>query len=383
MAQLGEGRGQRAALERERGRAAETLDRLTVELQELGPEADARKAVAAAEGAQKAAQGQREERQKADREAADATAQVKRIVALEASLIRQGAECETCGSKLTADKRQERAGALKTERGKLEAWLKKHERVGHLDLEGVAAASRNLDDAKRRLTAIGDRLLRHAEAAEELKALDAELGRTPAADPALQTELAEVRARIKKGQGLAGEASALNASWDRYDDSQLQWRKLSDEVVALERLCEALGPKGIGERLLRERFDGVLGKLNRVLARFGLEMAVGADPWALRFAGRPALLMSASERWRAGFCLQLAVGALTGAKLAIIDGVDILDPRNRGVFFALAKDAVAAGLVDQVICTGTLQDPAVLKMKWEAPVAAYHLPEPGRIERLG
>ena len=368
--QIGEGRGRRTALESERAHLVEVVDRLAVEIGELGTEATAQKAITAAEVAVKAAQDAQEARQKADLQVATTQARVKIIAGLEVALARQGAECETCGTALTKEKRQERAEALKAERGKLELWLKKNAQpvLGN----GAAKASRALDDAKRLLARIGDRQLQQAKEAQRLKDFDADLAAGPPSNASVESELVEVRGRISKGQQFNAEAVALNQRWDRHDDAQIKWKKLSEDVVALERLCDALGPKGIGEKILQERFGAVMSKLNRVLARFGLEMGVQADPWALRFAGRPTLLLSGSERWRAGFCLQVAVGSLTGAKLAVVDGADILDQANRAVLMSVAKDAVEKGLVEQIIVTATPADASMLK-GWASPFRAYHL----------
>ena len=45
--------------------------------------------------------------------------------------------------------------------------------------------------------------------------------------------------------------------------------------------------------------------------------------------GRPALLCSESERWRAQASIQLTLAAMTGSRAVVLDRGDILDPMGR------------------------------------------------------
>jgi hypothetical protein len=129
------------------------------------------------------------------------------------------------------------------------------------------------------------------------------------------------------------------------------------EWAVSERMAEALAPDGVRASVMRQRlgaFNKRLGDIvdtaNRTAkpgdpvtpgSRFG-EVVV-TDEFEARYDGRPYALISESERWRVDLVVAAALGQLEGARLIVVDRLDVLHaPARRGVLLMLKALGIPA-----------------------------------------
>lgn len=154
------------------------------------------------------------------------------------------------------------------------------------------------------------------------------------------------------------------------------------EWAVSERMAEALAPDGVRASVMRQRlgaFNKRLGDIvdtaNRTAkpgepvtpgSRFG-EVVV-TDEFEARYDGRPYALISESERWRVDLVVTAALGQLEGARLIVVDRLDVLHaPARRGVLLmlkALGIPALIAMTAKQVEDAPDLRAAAVGTRHW-------------------
>lgn len=245
----------------------------------------------------------------------------------------------------------ERAGALKQE-------------IEHLDSEisEVRAKISELREKERDLLARSRALDQKREALEELTRKKAELERKVAelsgAQEACDREkLSQLQRKI---QDLETE---LEVDGKILEAVEL-WKeklRLQEKVRRLEVLCQALSPKGIVADLLSQALTRVNELTQRLMTDLtDGEYSLSLDPdfrIRLERKGYGVLtLPSASERFRAGIVIQAALSELSGLRLMVIDGLDILDQQNKGFFFRFVNQIKDRFDTILVFCT-TGQNP--------------------------
>ena len=211
--------------------------------------------------------------------------------------------------------------ALEDLRAKRSVVSEKIERLG-VDIQRNAVA---LADAREKLTAA-----QKAQAdLERLRSFsDVSQGEIDAA-------IEEAREANRKRDAIQAtvEATAIYAEW-----------------AVSERMVEALAPDGVRATVMRQRlgaFNKRLGDLvDAVNAAYKASEpeAAGAafrevaiqDDFSITYDGRPYALLSESERWRVDLTLSVAFGQMEGARLILVDRLDVLHaPARRGVIFML------------------------------------------------
>ena len=106
-------------------------------------------------------------------------------------------------------------------------------------------------------------------------------------------------------------------------------RDLHDTITRYSIIAEAIGPRGVRNKLLE---DG-LGNLNAGLAHLsevsGWPMVAVDSKGVVMIAGThmtlPSVMCSESEKWRAQAMIQLTVGAISDSRVVMIDRADMLD----------------------------------------------------------
>lgn len=180
-------------------------------------------------------------------------------------------------------------------------------------------------------------------------------------DPAI----AELEARIQRGTQTIREARALVDAWTTHQDATAKQQAHAKKVAALETRVEQLGPKGARVDALNAVVATFEGLINNALQRFGYSLQFVMDPWDVKVNGRSAVRLSESEALRVGVALQLALAEVTGVGLAIIDGADLLDGRNRSLLTQLLAESESQVIVT---CTRDADPPAIdgLTVYWLA-----------------
>lgn len=242
-------------------------------------------------------------------------------------------------------------------------------------------ALRLAEDGARRVRAeLARRDEREAQRQEfetRLTAIAAELDALPIdAPPAPSPELADVVARIAKGDDVLAQARRLSDALAVYRDRLAAKTAALKEVGRLETLVEQLGPKGVRVTALAGALERFEAPLNVSLAAWGYTVRFALEPWGIVVNGRTAELLSTSERLRVGVALQLAIASVTGLNLVVIDQVDLLDGPNRAVLTELL-----ASWPGQVLLAATKDAPPPAM----DGIAVYWLeatPQGTRVERI-
>lgn len=242
-------------------------------------------------------------------------------------------------------------------------------------------ALRLAEDGARRVRAeLARRDERGAQRQEfeaRLTAIAAELAALPIdAPPAPSPELADVVARIAKGDDVLAKARRLSDALAVYQERLSAKTAALKEVGRLEALVEQLGPKGVRVAALAGALERFQEPLNVSLAAWGYAVRFALEPWGIVVNGRSAELLSTSERLRVGVALQLAIATVTGLYLVVIDQVDLLDGPNRAVLTELL-----ASWPGQVLLAATKDAPPPAM----DGIAVYWLeatPQGTRVERV-
>jgi len=259
---------------------------------------------------------------------------------------------------------------LKSKAGFIQSWDKV---IAELEQKlGVLATAEEIATAQRVLAATVIRVRDVAELSK-LKIDLATVENSIARCTVDTTTTDNLRARIKKGEENFATATKLAGQWVKFRTYETERDRLNKALADLEILCQQFGPKGIRATLLVGRLNFLETNLNDVLSRFNLKLTFGDDQWALKINGRRWEAASASELYRAGIALQVALASVSGVKLVVIDGADILDRTNKGALFGLLQQALEEGLVEQAIITATLNNPAALEASYPEWLQVLHV----------
>jgi energy-coupling factor transporter ATP-binding protein EcfA2 len=165
---------------------------------------------------------------------------------------------------------------------------------------------------------------------------------------ALKTERATIVADLEKLKSLKAAADAAEAkttgaaahaadvaAWDAVGDA------LAPDGIPGELLAEALGP--MNERLFSSSVD-----------TDWLQVVIAAD-MTITGGGRAYPLLSESEKWRCDAMLAEAVSHLSGARLLVLDRIDVLDGMARGELLGWLDVLATTGEIDTALIFGTLK----------------------------
>ena len=145
-------------------------------------------------------------------------------------------------------------------------------------------------------------------------------------------------------------------------DSNLREKEvLENRTALLGKISEFFGPGGAILKQAKARRKAFQDTLNRKLSEFGYTANFAAEPFEIRVireasdgCGLPLRLLSSSERFRLGIAFQIALAEITGVRLVVIDGADVLDNARRKLLTALLMRSE----IDQAIVLATGEGPA-------------------------
>ncbi|WP_298016815.1 AAA family ATPase [uncultured Castellaniella sp.] len=187
---------------------------------------------------------------------------------------------------------------------------------------------------------------------------------------AAETELAQVSADLRNQQAAqqaAGQAQgrtkAAAAAHRDAQDWQAAVDALSSDGIPADILLKGLGP-----------VNRILAGLQRTL-NFPRVEIVNSDI-DVYVGGRPYVLLSASERWRADAQIALALADLSDLKLVALDEFGILDLASRADCIAGLDALAEAGRIDTALVFGTFKK---LPNFGSFPCVTGHWVEGGRI----
>lgn len=165
---------------------------------------------------------------------------------------------------------------------------------------------------------------------------------------AIKAQRAEI---VRKADAL----KSIKALVDAADAKTKQAAAAHAAVVAWDALADALAPDGIPGEILAE----ALGPINERLAQSAVDTdwatpVIAAD-MAITAGGREYRLLSESEKWRVDAMLAEAVAYLSGAKLLVLDRLDVLDLRGRQELLAWLDTLADTGEIATALIFGTLK----------------------------
>lgn len=167
-------------------------------------------------------------------------------------------------------------------------------------------------------------------------------------------QIAAIAETIAKGVLIIKNATEFYDAQARHQKGLAQREAAQLDVDRLEALCTLLGPSGARVDALRDAFKGFETTINPYLKPFGWTVHLEADPWSVRVNRRLVQTYSASERYRIGVALQLALAQMSGVGFCVIDELDILDKATRDVVGRMLYQSE----VGQIVILGT-RDPGV------------------------
>lgn len=130
-------------------------------------------------------------------------------------------------------------------------------------------------------------------------------------------------------------------------------RAIHTEWLEHEHVLDALEPNGVRKVVLTRRMAEINTKLNEIASSAGFKDVELDDDLAATYGGRSYFLLSEGERWRVDLVLAVAFGEQEGAKLLLLDRLDVVDPDSRpGVIKMLRQ----RGIPTLMACTARNQD---------------------------
>jgi hypothetical protein len=184
----------------------------------------------------------------------------------------------------------------------------------------------------------------------------------PGAPPAAPGAIAELTARINKGQEVLAAVARLEGQTEACRAQKERREQLTKRALDLELLLETFGPTTKAQ-LVAGKLDAFTANLNTHMAGFGFQVGFSLEPYEFRVIlsgaeDTPLLALrldqlSESERFRFAVALQVALAMVTEVRLVIIDRADVLTAENRQLLAAMLE---GSGL-EQAIILGSSDQP--------------------------
>lgn len=150
--------------------------------------------------------------------------------------------------------------------------------------------------------------------------------------------------------------------------------RIAEEFAEHEHVIAAVAPGGVRSVVLRRKLSEINAKLAEIssTARFP-DVQLNDDLEPL-YAGRAYALISESERWRVDLAMQVLLAEQEGAKLLLVDRLDVLEPDARPGVLKMLK---ARGIPTLMACTA--RDQAALPDLARAKFGSVHWLAKGRL----
>lgn len=177
----------------------------------------------------------------------------------------------------------------------------------------------------------------------------------------LKSERATITAQMIKLEAAEREAAQA-------DDRTKKALAAHDLVSAWSLIADALSPEGIPGDMLAEALQPINERL-AVSAQITQWPCISITPDMNIFygLGRPCELLSKSEKWRADAMIAEAVTNLSGIRILVLDGFDVLDFKGREDLICWLEDLAAEREIETCLLFGTLKAlPASLPEAFES-----------------
>jgi hypothetical protein len=122
-------------------------------------------------------------------------------------------------------------------------------------------------------------------------------------------------------------------------------------------LGDALSPDGLPATLLARALGPINDRLSASAEDTGWPAVVLGDDMTIKAAGRDYRLISVSERWRVDAMIAEAISHLSGMRMLVLDGFDVLEPGARGDLVGWLEVLASNGELDSALIFATLKEP--------------------------
>jgi hypothetical protein len=142
--------------------------------------------------------------------------------------------------------------------------------------------------------------------------------------------------------------------------------------MAWDALGNALSPDGLPATLLARALDPLNERLLQAAGDSSWPtVVVHSDMRITAGFERDYRLLSVSERWRVDAMIAEAISHLSGMRMLVLDGFDVLEPAARGDLIGWLDVLVEQGELDTALIFGTLKEkpkglPASIGVHWIA-----------------
>jgi DNA repair exonuclease SbcCD ATPase subunit len=250
---------------------------------------------------------------------------------------RKGGKCPTCGHEVETE------DLVKRYREGIAA---RQSRIPSLELLIEKYPPMHTLEAKIRI---------HRDAVAEVLRLEKLLSEAPADEPQpdtseLDAQIAQLEARIQKGQEVVAETAKYEADRKHYLAQVEKKAALEAKREAADKVAKWASPTGVQAEMTGDKIGAFKSAVNEVLQPLGYDVQmepsigvilVGRFPIGTQF--RPSEL-SESEQWRFSVAFQVAIAKVSGLGFVVLDRADVLVGENR----AKLMEAVATAGLEQV-----------------------------------
>lgn len=205
----------------------------------------------------------------------------------------------------------------------------------------VANDQRDISDAER--------------AASEIAELEARLGDSPPATERLEQVLAGHQADKKARMATLAQMFEANRLAMLADENTKKAAAAHADVLAWLAIADALAPDGIPAEMLARALEPINERLTDAAGMAEWSPVTITRDMDILAAGRPYVLLSESERWRADAMIGAAIAELSGLRLLVLDRFDVLDAKGREDLIYWLDAMAAEGIVDTALVFGTMK----------------------------
>lgn len=233
-------------------------------------------------------------------------------------------------------------------------------------LEAVTTCESAIAHDKRDLNAA-------LEAKAQIVHIEAELGQPFDADALAECERQIAGITAKRAETLAALEREKNLKLAA-DQAEEKTKKAADahvDVMAWDALGNALSPDGLPATLLARALDPLNERLLQSSGDSNWPQVVVHSDMRITADLRDYRLLSVSERWRVDAMIAEAISHLSGMRMLVLDGFDVLEPAARGDLIGWLDVLVENKELDTALIFGTLKEkpkgmPASIGVHWIA-----------------
>lgn len=136
---------------------------------------------------------------------------------------------------------------------------------------------------------------------------------------------------VDKSRNDVRKAEARLSAFNKYNEAF----RVHNGIVENQAIINVLEPDGIRRQALEQGLDNFNDELESLCRIAGWNSVSIDGDMSVNYSGRPYVLCSESEKFRAVVTLQVAIASYDGSHAVVIDAADILDNKGRSGFLKL------------------------------------------------